>query len=106
MSKHSRSLVVEWHSPEYMDNLVSMVMASNMVANKRWKHIYQHHCRVRDCIAKGMFHLECFRTNPNIINIITKGLEKIEHKQSIEMLNLDGLESIKGALVPLAHSLV
>eukprot|EP00241_Pyramimonas_parkeae_P009870 CAMPEP_0114244830 /NCGR_PEP_ID=MMETSP0058-20121206/11555_1 /TAXON_ID=36894 /ORGANISM="Pyramimonas parkeae, CCMP726" /LENGTH=122 /DNA_ID=CAMNT_0001357809 /DNA_START=1883 /DNA_END=2251 /DNA_ORIENTATION=- len=67
----------------YMDNQGAMFMTSNLVTNKRSKHM------IRDSINKGLFRLEHINTDKNIADIMTKGLEKVEHMMFTKMLLQD-----------------
>eukprot|EP00241_Pyramimonas_parkeae_P008205 CAMPEP_0114270248 /NCGR_PEP_ID=MMETSP0058-20121206/27125_1 /TAXON_ID=36894 /ORGANISM="Pyramimonas parkeae, CCMP726" /LENGTH=170 /DNA_ID=CAMNT_0001388949 /DNA_START=1089 /DNA_END=1599 /DNA_ORIENTATION=+ len=57
----------------YMDNQGAMFMASNLVTNKRSKHIDLRYHMIRDYINKGIFRLEYISTDKNIADIMTKG---------------------------------
>mmetsp|Transcript_43485 Transcript_43485/g.81431 ORF Transcript_43485/g.81431 Transcript_43485/m.81431 type:complete len:398 (+) Transcript_43485:385-1578(+) len=73
----------------YMDNQGAMFMASNLVTNKRSKHIDLRYHMIRDYINKGIFRLEYISTDKNIADIMTKGLEKVKHRMFTKMLLQD-----------------
>jgi len=73
----------------YMDNQGAMFMASNLVTNKRSKRIDLRYHMIRDYINKCLFRLEYISTDKNIADIVTKGLEKVKHRQFIKILLQD-----------------
>lgn len=75
--------------PSCMDNKGAMYMASNVVTNKRSKHIDLRNHLIIDFASKGATKLECINTSHKIADIMTKPLQKVKHIYFTNMLLQD-----------------
>ena len=62
------------------DNVGSMCVAKNDVANKRSKHIDLRYHMVRDYIRAGFFALEHAKSKGNRADVMTKALGRIKQE--------------------------
>lgn len=83
-----------------MYNQYPMFMASNLMINKRSKYIHMIHPNnecfqmisyieyhmTRDHIADNISRLEYHQNDVNIVDVMTKALEKVEQRQYVKML--------------------
>mmetsp|Transcript_40261 Transcript_40261/g.76979 ORF Transcript_40261/g.76979 Transcript_40261/m.76979 type:complete len:86 (+) Transcript_40261:3-260(+) len=76
----------------FMDNQGAMYMASNLVTNKRSKHIDLRYHLIRDFVNKGIISLEYISTEHNIADILTKPLQRLKHSYFTNMLLQDQKE--------------
>lgn len=73
----------------YMDNEGSMLASSHLVTNKTSKHINLKFPTIQDSIANWLFELKYVSTDINSIDIVIKGLVKMEGILLIEALLQD-----------------
>lgn len=66
-----------------------MYFASNLLTNKRSKHIDLTYHLIRDCAKKGVIGLECISTKRNVANIVTKPLQRMKHSYFTSLLLQD-----------------
>lgn len=70
----------------YMDNQAAMFMASNLVSNKRSKHIDILFRMIKNCITKGIFALEYISNGMTIADVMTKAIDKFPYRQLNKLL--------------------
>lgn len=70
------------------DNQSAMSIAENIGYNPRTKHISIRYHFIREIIKTGKLQLQYIPTNNQTADVMTKGLQRIKHKQMCELLNL------------------
>jgi len=96
-----RSLLAEihlWEKPLptvliHCDSTVAIAKIKNRYYNGKRRHIRQKHITIRECISSGAVRVDFVRTNENVVNPFTKGLNREKFRET----------SSRMGLIPIAH---
>ena len=80
------SVVTNFSSTIYCDNMAAIKLASNPATTKRSKHISIRYHMVRDLVAAGVFCIEHIATDENVADMFTKALGRVKFRKFANML--------------------
>jgi hypothetical protein len=75
-----------------IDNMSAINLAKNMIAHGRSKHIEMRFHYLREQVADGKMNVEHYRTENQIVDIMTKGVQVEVFRRLRDMMNVDNLD--------------
>ena len=77
-----------------IDNMSAINLAKNPIAHGRSKHIKMRFHYLQEQVANGKMNLEYYRTENQIANIMTKGVQVEVFRRLRAMMNVDSLDTM------------
>src|ERR1043165_6011227 len=77
-----------------IDNMPAINLAKNLIAHGQSKHIEMRFRYLREQIADGKMNLEHCRTENQIADIMTKGVQVEVFRRLRAMMNVDSLDTM------------
>jgi hypothetical protein len=99
-----KQLMEDLHQPTdyqvriFCDNLSSIRLAKNLVFHARTKHIEVHYHYIREKVLEGKIEMVPTKTDDQIADIFTKGLNKVKFEKFREDLGMVCKTSLERSL--------